>query len=207
MTESDPRFNDAEFLLGVASLKQLPEDDGTEAAFVGRSNSGKSSTINAIAGRRALARTSKQPGRTQQINFFRLGDQCHLVDLPGYGYAKVNAATRRGWDALIDGYLRKRQALTGLVLVMDARRPLTVFDRQILDWCAQSDVPVRGLLNKADKLGRGAASQALLQARRELASHPVECELQLFSALHGQGVEEVRDLLARWLQLDAETSG
>lgn len=199
-----PLLHQARFLKGVAKLSQLPPDQGHEVAFAGRSNAGKSSALNAITGQRALARTSKTPGRTQQINYFLLDDSRFLVDLPGYGYARVAEAVRRRWQGVIGGYLETRRALQGLIVIMDIRRPFTDYDMQLLDWCAADGLPVHILLTKADKLGRGAARQTLLMARQRLATDyggAARMSAQLFSALKKDGLDEVRALLANWLAL------
>lgn len=189
----------AEFLLGVTRLSDLPPDEGAEVAFAGRSNSGKSSVINALTRRSGLARISKTPGRTQQLNFFTLDENRRLVDLPGYGYAKVPAATKRRWAGLIEGYLRTRRSLRGVVVIMDARRPFTDPDIQLLEWCAASHLAVHVLLNKSDKLRRGSAQRALAEARRKAAELDATAGVQLFSALRASGLEELEARLDDWL--------
>jgi GTP-binding protein len=193
-------FARARYLLAAHTPRQLPADDGAEVAFAGRSNAGKSSALNALCQQNALARVSKTPGRTQQLVFFELPPHADrfLVDLPGYGYAKVPQELQAHWQAFIDQYFRSRQALKGLVVVMDIRHPLREFDQQMLGFGAARDLPCHVLLTKADKLGRGAQAQTLRQVRAELAEgHSV----QLFSAQSGLGVEEARERLAGWLQL------
>jgi GTP-binding protein len=187
------------FLLSVGDPGQLPLDEGSEVAFAGRSNAGKSSAINAICGRRKLAFTSRTPGRTQVINYFRVDARAHLVDLPGYGYARVPAAVRAGWERLIGGYLRGRRALRGLFLVMDVRHPLTPLDRQMLDWLSAAGCPVQVLLTKADKLSRQAAQRQLAQTEALVASLYPSVATSLFSSVDGTGVEQARALLATWL--------
>jgi GTP-binding protein len=194
-------FITAEFLTSAARLNQAPADAGREAAFAGRSNAGKSSALNAITGHKGLARTSKTPGRTQLINFFALSAEARLVDLPGYGYAKVPPEVKAQWQRHLTAYLEHREALVGLVLLMDVRHPLTDFDREMLGWCRHADLPVHVLLTKADKLKRGAAQNILLSVRRELAALHPQASAQLFSALDGTGLEEARALLAAWLEL------
>ncbi|MDX5444501.1 MAG: ribosome biogenesis GTP-binding protein YihA/YsxC [Zoogloeaceae bacterium] len=194
-------FNQARFLTSAARLSQAPADAGREAAFAGRSNAGKSSALNAITGHKGLARTSKTPGRTQLINFFEVTPAARLVDLPGYGYAKVPPEVKAQWQRHLTAYLAERESLTGLILLMDVRHPLTEFDRQMLDWCAQGGLPVHVLLTKADKLKRGAAQNTLLSVRRELKLLHPQASAQLFSALDGTGLEEARDRLAAWLEL------
>ncbi len=192
-------FSTAQFLLSAPALRHCPPDQGNEVAFAGRSNAGKSSALNAITGRNALARTSKTPGRTQAINFFALDEARRLVDLPGYGYAKVPEAMKKAWQKEMSNYLGKRHSLRGLVLVMDVRHPLTEYDLSMLGFCAERGLAVHVLLTKADKLKHGAAKNALLAVRRELADYPGELGVQLFSALKKSGIDEVRAVLTAWL--------
>ena len=191
-------YSAAVFIKSVAQPGQLPPDDGAEVAFAGRSNAGKSSALNTITQRRALARTSRTPGRTQLLNFFGLPCGSRLVDLPGYGYAEVPLAVRLEWAALVEAYLRTRHSLMGMVLVMDVRHPLTSFDRQMLAWCTSSGVSCHVLLTKADKLGRGAASNVLLGVRRTLEHEVPGTTAQLFSAVSRQGADEARARLESW---------
>jgi GTP-binding protein len=192
-------YRQARFLKGVARLSALPADAGAEVAFAGRSNAGKSSVINALTGRASLARISKTPGRTQMLNFFVLDDDRRLVDLPGYGYANVPAAVKRRWAALVEGYLSTRRSLAGVVLLMDARRPFTDADLQLLDWCRHSGVATHVLLNKADKLSRGAGARVLADARKRLAALADDHDVQLFSATRKTGIEELGARLDAWL--------
>jgi len=194
-----PVFQSASFLLSVGEPHQLPPDRGAEVAFAGRSNAGKSSAINAICGRRKLAFVSRTPGRTQLINFFQLSDDRYLVDLPGYGYAKVPDEVQARWEALLGTYLRKRRALSGLILVMDARHPLTPLDRTMLDWFAVTLRPVHVLLTKADKLSRQAAQRQLTETRNALSRLYPPASVQLFSSASLQGLNEARQALARLL--------
>jgi GTP-binding protein len=191
----------AHFLLSTPDLQHAPADTGREVAFAGRSNAGKSSALNVLCNQKALARTSKTPGRTQQLVFFGLAEHARLVDLPGYGYAKVNAQTQRQWQNLMEAFLGQRQALRGIVLVMDIRHPLTDYDRQMLDWCHHHQMPVRVLLTKADKLTRGAAQNTLLGVRRDLSALPL-CEAQLFSATKRLGLDEARQQICTWLDIE-----
>ncbi|MBI1423819.1 MAG: YihA family ribosome biogenesis GTP-binding protein [Gammaproteobacteria bacterium] len=190
----------AHFLLSTPSLLHAPQDSGREVAFAGRSNAGKSSALNVLCNQKALARTSKTPGRTQQLVFFGVTEQVRLVDLPGYGYAKVNAQTQQQWQSLMESFLGQRQALHGIVLVMDIRHPLTEYDQQMLEWCHYHRMPVLVLLTKADKLSRGAAHNTLHSVRRELEALPL-CQVQLFSATKRTGVEEAREQICNWLAL------
>ncbi len=203
----NPYYHRTHFLTSAARLAQSPPDEGMEVAFAGRSNAGKSSAINTLCQQKALARTSKTPGRTQLLNFFILDPKRRLVDLPGYGYAKVSESIKRQWQAELAAYLEQRRSLRGLILLMDIRHPLKEFDRQMLDWCSHRGLPVHILLTKADKLKRGAASKTLLQVRKELAPYGKEVTLQLFSSLNRQGVDEAHALLDRWLELTAVQDG
>lgn len=194
-----PSYQQAHFLKSAAKAAQLPADTGLEVAFAGRSNAGKSSAINALCGQKALARTSKTPGRTQLINVFDLPEGRRLIDLPGYGFAKVPEAVRRQWGHMIGEYLNTRQSLAGLILIMDVRHPLTDHDLQMLAWCTHRSLPVHCLLTKADKLKRGAAQNTLLQVRRSLKETGLEASAQLFSALKYTGLEETWHVLDNWL--------
>lgn len=194
-------FQTARFMKSAPTLAQCPADDGAEVAFAGRSNAGKSSAINAITQQKALARTSRTPGRTQLINFFSVaGDEaCRLVDLPGYGFAKVPEAVKQEWQHHLAEYLRGRQTLRGVVLVMDVRHPLTEFDQLLLGWADEQDMPVHILLTKADKLKSGPARNALQQVRSRLHEWEDLVTLQLFSALKRQGLDEACGRLDEWL--------
>jgi GTP-binding protein len=192
-------FQNPAFLLSVGELHQLPPDRGAEVAVAGRSNAGKSSAINALCGRRKLAFISRTPGRTQLINFFRLSEGRHLVDLPGYGYAKVPADVQARWEALLGTYLRQRRALRGLILVMDARHPLTPLDRTMLDWFGVTLRPVHILLTKADKLSRQAAQRQLTETREALSRIYPSASVQLFSSASLMGLDEAREAIAQLL--------
>jgi GTP-binding protein len=195
-----PIFQNATFFISAGQLKDLPPASGIEVAFAGRSNAGKSSALNTLANHNRLAYVSKQPGRTQLINFFTLGNDRHLVDLPGYGYAKVPEAMRAHWQNVLSRYLSERTSLGGLVLVMDSRHPLTPLDRQMLDWFTPSGNPVHVLLTKSDKLSRSEASLTLAKVRKELvASWGENITVQLFSSLKKQGVEEAEAVIGKWL--------
>lgn len=190
------QYPEARFQTSANAPEQFVADEGREVAVAGRSNAGKSSAINVIVGRRSFARTSKTPGRTQLVNFFRLRDGQRLVDLPGYGFAKVSDETRRHWGRLLDRYFDGRSSLGGLMLIVDVRRGLADYDRQMLDFAASMDLPVHVLLTKADKLKRGQAARALREVRGDLAD---AASVQLFSALTREGVEEAREVLERFL--------
>ena len=189
-------YPDAKFVLSANAAGQFLPDTGREVAVAGRSNVGKSSAINVIVNRRQFARTSKTPGRTRLVNFFSLREDERLVDLPGYGYARVSAAVQRHWGELLETYFEARKSLRGLMLVVDVRRMLSDFDRQMLSFADSVDVPVHVLLTKADKLKRGRASSALLQVKKELSG---KASVQLFSALKRQGVDEARQVLDEFL--------
>jgi len=192
----------ARFLISAAKVDQCPPDEGLEVAFAGRSNAGKSSALNTLT-HANLARTSKTPGRTQLLNFFSLDEDRRLVDLPGYGYAKVPIPLKLHWQQHLEAYLSSRESLAGLILMMDIRHPLTEFDRMMLDWSQASGMPMHILLTKADKLAFGAAKNALLKVRQEILREWGDgISLQLFSAPKRQGVDEALAVLAHWLQLD-----
>ncbi|MDR1075120.1 MAG: ribosome biogenesis GTP-binding protein YihA/YsxC [Xanthomonadaceae bacterium] len=194
----------AQYLLAAHNRQQLPVDDGWEVAFAGRSNAGKSSALNALVGRNALARVSRTPGRTQQLVFFQVWPQRCLVDLPGYGYAKVPQALQAHWQAFVDGYFRSRTALRGLVVVMDIRHPLKEYDRQMLGYATARGLPAHVLLTKADKLGRGAQMNALQAVRKQmLEAFGDQASVQAFSGESRLGVEEARAVVSGWLELDA----
>ena len=199
-------YHNAEFLLSVARLSQLPVDTGYEVAFAGRSNAGKSSAINVLTNNPQLARTSKTPGRTQLINFFALDSMHRLVDLPGYGYAKVSRQTKQQWDALLDDYLRSRQSLVGLILLMDCRHPMKEFDNQLIHWCASADLRLHILLTKSDKLKRGAANDALRSVKSQLSSIMPTASVQLFSALKKTGTDNLISVLDDWLNIEQNST-
>lgn len=203
MTEETPKihFNTAKFLISAAKLNQCPEDIGAEVAFAGRSNAGKSSAINALTQQTSLARTSKTPGRTQLINFFSLNlEGLRIVDLPGYGYAKVPVAMKQHWQQHLDEYLQKRECLQGVVLVMDIRHPMKEFDEMMVGWCQATGIPLHVLLTKADKLKRGPQQNTLLKLRKELkAVLGDKVTVQVFSALKKQGVDALQERLSSWM--------
>ena len=192
-----PVLNCAHFHTSVAQLRDLPFSRA-EIAFAGRSNAGKSSAINLLTRINRLAYTSKTPGRTQLINFFELDPDCFLVDLPGYGYAKVPPAVKAKWEALLSRYLQTREALVGMVLIMDARHPLTPLDRQMLDWFLPTGKPVHVLLSKADKLSNSEKALTLRQVAQELAARGA-VSIQLFSSLSRLGADEATTRIEAWL--------
>ncbi|MDV2078595.1 ribosome biogenesis GTP-binding protein YihA/YsxC [Marinobacter xestospongiae] len=194
-------FNSARFLISASRLDECPPDDGVEIAFAGRSNAGKSSAINCITGHGKLARTSKTPGRTRLINFFSLNrEHCRLVDLPGYGYAKVSRNMKEDWQEHLGHYLNDRRCLRGLVLVMDIRHPLTEFDRMMVDWCEHNQVPLTILVTKADKLKFGQAKTTMLTIAKELKQQQFVENLVMFSATTKRGLDETRDILSQWFE-------
>ena len=201
MASSDRKRNlyrAARYVISAHQLKQLGEDSGYEVAFAGRSNAGKSSAINRLTGQKSLARTSKTPGRTQQINIFEIDEHRRIADLPGYGYAKVPEKLREHWRHLMQAYFERRQSLRGVVLVMDIRHPMRPFDEQMLAWCEATGVPCHVLLTKADKLKRGPAQSTLLKVRKAL---PAGATAQVFSATGGDGLGELIDRLDGWYDL------
>jgi len=203
MAESGIQHNELTFMLGAGNAHQCPEDYGFEVAFVGRSNAGKSSAINTITGRKALARTSKQPGRTQQINFFQIGggegaEQRRLADLPGYGYAKVPERIKKDWGRLIGDYLHGRESLAGMVIVVDCRRGVGDYDQILIDWCRDTGLAYHVLLTKTDKLSKSAAGSELLKVRRDYADDPL-MTAQTFSSLKRTGLDTARARVSEWL--------
>lgn len=192
-------FNRARFLTSASALDQLPPDSGSEVAFAGRSNAGKSSALNAITAQTGLARAAKTPGRTQLLNFFGVGAGQRLVDLPGYGYAKVPLAVKRAWQETLSQYLNSRTSLRGVVLVMDIRHPLTDLDQAFCAWCGEAALPLHVLLNKADKLSNGAAQATLHSVSAALAAQ-AQASAQIFSALRGTGLPAARAVVAKWLE-------
>lgn len=203
-TELERRFRRARFLMSTPDHHKLPQDQGREVAFAGRSNAGKSSAINAITDQNGLARTSKTPGRTQQLVVFSLGDSERLIDLPGYGYAKVPQDLKRDWHALIDNYVRERESLSGMVVVSDIRHALTDFDRQMLAYCRARQLRCVLLLSKSDKLNRGPAMETRRKVLREIEDMGVLTEAVLFSAHSKTGLAEARRALAALLDQPAE---
>ena len=197
-------YNLARFEISAARLDQCPPDTGAEVAFAGRSNAGKSSAINALTQQNALARTSKTPGRTQLINFFSLNiEGLKIVDLPGYGYAKVPIAMKQHWQRHLDAYLQHRESLRGVVLVMDIRHPMKEFDEMMVNWCEATGVPLHVLLTKEDKLKRGPAKGTMLQVQKLLKERLGDkVSVQTFSALKNTGVDQLRQRINSWLLAD-----
>ncbi len=193
-------YNQIKFLKSAQESSNLPPDLGAEVAFAGRSNAGKSSALNAITGVHRLARTSKTPGRTQLINFFQLDPNRRLVDLPGYGYAKVPEKVKLHWQRFLSEYIAQRQCLKGIILMMDIRHPLTPLDWQMIEWAGSYQLPLHILLTKADKLKKGIARQTLLSVQKTLSGYEDWISIQLFSAFSGDGIITVHEVLDKWLQ-------
>lgn len=207
VSSSQPKqvnFQTASFMMSAQTLKQCPADTGVEIAFAGRSNAGKSSALNRLTGQTKLARTSKTPGRTQLLNFFAVENAAEkrLVDLPGYGYAKVPIAVKKEWEKNLTEYLNNRESLRGCLLLMDVRRPLQEFDQNFIRWADASGLPIHALLTKSDKLKRGAATNALLGLSRQIRELGLDRQFsaQLFSSLNGNGLPELQTLLSTWLK-------
>ncbi|GAB1255561.1 ribosome biogenesis GTP-binding protein YihA/YsxC [Aurantivibrio plasticivorans] len=196
------RYHNAQFLRSAPTLQECPKDTAAEVAFAGRSNAGKSSAINALTANSKLARTSKTPGRTQLINFFDIGDRCNIVDLPGYGYAKVPLEMKKKWQKHLFDYLQKRECLEGLVILMDIRHPMQEYDTTLLNWAIEVEMPVRILLTKADKLKTGQAKSTLLKVQQHLREANVDdlVSVQLFSSLKKTGISELVVQLDEWLR-------
>ena len=199
-------YQQAQFLTSANTAAQFPDLDGIEVAFAGRSNAGKSSAINTLCEIKNLARTSKTPGRTQLINFFTLDDQRRLVDLPGYGYAKVPEKMRLDWQKLMENYLSNREHLAGLVIIMDIRHPMKDYDLQMMQWCQHFNIPVHILLTKADKLKRGPATQSLSDVKKMLNTENLNASVQIFSALKCTGIKELILKMNEWYQLNQPES-
>lgn len=190
------------FKISANSLSQLPEESRAEIAFAGRSNAGKSSALNLITGQKKLAKTSKTPGRTQLINYFEIKDGLHLVDLPGYGYAKVPLPMREHWQKILQGYFESREQLDALIMLMDSRHPLTDLDKQMLHWCESQELPTHILLTKADKLSKNEASSSLHKVRKVLAEEfSIPITVQLFSSTKPEiGLNDALNYLGEWVK-------
>lgn len=194
-------YRRAKFLISAAATKQFPQGESIEVAFVGRSNAGKSSSINTLCDNKGLAKISKTPGRTRLVNYFALDDKRRLVDLPGYGFAKVPLAIKEEWQRLMGQYLEQKDVLRGLIIIMDIRHPLKEFDLQMLDWCQHFEIPAHILLTKADKLNRSAQHNTLQQCKKQLKEADYDASVQIFSSLNKTGLEQLVDKLNDWMEL------
>jgi len=195
-------YRQAKFLISAASIKQLPDGDSIEVAFVGRSNAGKSSAINVLCDNKGLAKISRTPGRTRLINLFSLDDKRKLVDLPGYGFAKVPLPIKQEWERLMEQYLQQTHRLKGVVIIMDIRHPLKPFDTHMLDWCQHFGLPTHILLTKADKLKKGPQKSTLLQTKKQLENGGYTSSIQTFSALNKTGLDQLVGVMNTWLDLN-----
>ncbi|ELV8625492.1 YihA family ribosome biogenesis GTP-binding protein [Vibrio cidicii] len=204
-------YQNTHFITSAPDIRHLPADEGIEIAFAGRSNAGKSSALNRLTNQKSLAKTSKTPGRTQLINLFKVTDGCHIVDLPGYGFAQVPLEMKQKWQRSLGEYLQKRACLQGLVVLMDIRHPMKDLDQQMIAWAIESRIPVQVLLTKADKLKSGARKAELLKVRQLAATFGGDVQVDLFSSLKGIGVDQLRAKLDEWFApalahlLDEET--
>lgn len=197
-------YQQTSFLTSAPDITALPPDTGIEVAFAGRSNAGKSSALNTLTRQNSLARTSKTPGRTQLINTFRLADEKRLIDLPGYGFAKVPLAVKEKWQKSLGEYLMKRQSLKGLVVLMDIRHPLKDLDQQLIHWAVESQLSVLLLLTKADKLSPGPRKKTLLEVREASLAFMGDVTVHTFSSLSKQGLTELEQVLDDWYSRDTD---
>ena len=200
-------YRQAKFLISAAAPKQFPKDEGIEVAFVGRSNAGKSSSINTLCDNKGLAKTSRTPGRTRLVNYFEIDEKRRLVDLPGYGFAKVPKPVKEEWQKLMGQYLEQEGVIRGLVVIMDIRHPLKDFDLQMLDWCQHYNIPAHVLLTKADKLKRGPQQATLFQCRKFLKEEGIDATIQTFSSLKKTGLDELVKKLDGWMELETDNAG
>ncbi|EJL6790188.1 MULTISPECIES: ribosome biogenesis GTP-binding protein YihA/YsxC [Vibrio] len=191
-------YQNTHFITSAPDIRHLPEDEGVEIAFAGRSNAGKSSALNRLTNQKSLAKTSKTPGRTQLINLFKVEEGCHIVDLPGYGFAQVPVEMKNKWQKSLGEYLQKRECLKGLVVLMDIRHPMKDLDQQMIFWAIDSHIPVQVLLTKADKLKSGARKQTLLKVRKQVETFGGDVSVDVFSSLKGLGVDQLRAKLDIW---------
>ena len=200
MSSTAIHLSKATFTLSAPDIRRLPADSGIEVAFAGRSNAGKSSALNTLTNQRSLARTSKTPGRTQLINIFEIAENKRLVDLPGYGFAKVPMEMKKKWQKALGEYLEKRECLKGLVILMDIRHPLKDLDMDLIQWAADGDLPVLALLTKSDKLSQGKVSAQVLAVKKELAKLNADIKVQAFSSLKRSGAEQADKVICDWFQ-------
>lgn len=202
MSESTINLHKAHFTISAPDIRRLPTDSGIEVAFAGRSNAGKSSALNTLTNQKSLARTSKTPGRTQLINVFEVAPEKRLIDLPGYGYAKVPLEMKKKWQKALGEYLEKRESLQGLVVLMDIRHPLKDLDQDLIEWAADSNLPVLALLTKADKLSQGKASAEVLSVKKKLNALNADIKVQAFSSLKKTGAGQATQIICDWLSQD-----
>ena len=202
MSESTINLHKAHFTISAPDIRRLPADSGIEVAFAGRSNAGKSSALNTLTNQKSLARTSKTPGRTQLINVFEVAPEKRLIDLPGYGYAKVPLEMKKKWQKALGEYLEKRESLQGLVVLMDIRHPLKDLDQDLIEWAADSNLPVLALLTKADKLSQGKASAEVLSVKKKLKALNADIKVQAFSSLKKTGAGQATQIICDWLSQD-----
>ena len=205
MSSTVIHLSKATFTLSAPDIRRLPEDSGIEVAFAGRSNAGKSSALNTLTNQRGLARVSKTPGRTQLINIFEVAPNRRLVDLPGYGFAKVPIEMKKKWQKALGEYLEKRECLKGLVILMDIRHPLKDLDMDLIQWAADSDLPILALLTKCDKLSQGKRSSEVLQVKKTLSSLNADITVQAFSSLKYTGLEEANEIICQWMSVGLDT--
>jgi len=198
LSSSAINLHKATFTISAPDIRKLPQDTGIEVAFAGRSNAGKSSALNTLSNQKSLARTSKTPGRTQLINVFEIAENKRLVDLPGYGFAKVPLEMKKKWQKALGEYLEKRECLKGLVVLMDIRHPLKDLDLDLIHWAVDSEIPVLALLTKADKLKQGKRSAEVLKVKKELKALNGEIHVQAFSSLKRTGVDQATAVIAQW---------
>ncbi len=191
-------YQNTHFITSAPDIRHLPEDEGIEIAFAGRSNAGKSSALNRLTNQRSLAKTSKTPGRTQLINLFKVQEHCHIVDLPGYGFAQVPIELKKKWQKSLGEYLQKRECLKGLVVLMDIRHPMKDLDQQLIYWAVECNIPVQVLLTKADKLKSGARKAQLNKIKKDALEFDGNVAVDLFSSLKGIGVDQLRAKLDTW---------
>ncbi|RUO19197.1 ribosome biogenesis GTP-binding protein YihA/YsxC [Aliidiomarina haloalkalitolerans] len=204
MSSQSVHFQSARFITSAPDIRHLPADEGLEVAFAGRSNAGKSSALNTLTKQKSLARTSKTPGRTQQINVFSLDDGRRLIDLPGYGFAKVPLAMKHKWQQALSEYLQKRKCLRGLVVLMDIRHPMKDLDQELIHWAVESDLPVLVVLTKADKLKSGARKATLMQIQEALPGFNGDVQVITFSSLNKSGLPDLERILQGWFSLPAD---
>ncbi len=206
MSSTTVHLSKATFTISAPDIRRLPEDSGIEVAFAGRSNAGKSSALNTLTNQKSLARTSKTPGRTQLINVFEIGNNKRLIDLPGYGFAKVPLEMKKKWQKALGEYLEKRESLKGLVVLMDIRHPLKDLDMDLIEWAVDSELPVLALLTKCDKLSQGKRSAEVLKVKKVLAPLNADIKVQVFSSLKRTGADQADAIICDWFSEEAEAS-